>query len=59
MAETDYKQISKHVRVMSYKDEEEKTSGDCYPLLVGGSSLAIGKTEHSMAPKSCSKLRCT
>ena len=28
-------------------------------MLIGGTSLANGRTEHSLAPKSCAKLRCT
>jgi hypothetical protein len=38
---------------------DQSKGGTCYPLLIGGSSLASGWTEHRMAPKSCSKLRCT
>ena len=32
--------------------------GKCYPIFVGGSSLANGQTSSSMAPVSCDKLRC-
>lgn len=28
-------------------------------MLIGGSSLASGRTEHRLAPRSCARLRCT
>lgn len=34
-------------------------SGTCFPIFVGGSALADGMTVNSLAPQSCSKLRCT
>lgn len=33
--------------------------GECYPLFLGGSSLADGKTQSSLKPMSCAKLRCS
>jgi len=33
--------------------------GKCFPLFIGGSSLADGQTNASFAPMSCASLRCS
>lgn len=44
--------------MMASEQTAKSTGENCFPLLIGGSSLASGWTEHRMAPKSCAKLRC-
>jgi len=52
--------VTHKIETKSVKEEQpSKGGGSCYPLLIGGSALANGWTEHRLAPKSCSKLRCT
>ena len=42
----------------AHQDSMTSTSGKCYPLFIGGSSLKDGMTQGSVAPMSCSALRC-
>ena len=48
-----------HKPVQLQETSDASMHGDCYPVLIGGSSLASGRTEHRLAPMSCEKLRCT
>ena len=38
---------------------ETEQPGECYPLFIAGSAYMSGRTQSSMKPMVCSKLRCT